>query len=427
MFEVLSSVERFRVVCGDNLDALRTMPDCSVDSVVTDPPYGLGQEPDALAMLADWLRDGHHDVKIRGGFMGAKWDSFVPQPVLWRECLRVLKPGGHLLCFSGARTQDLMVLGLRIAGFEVRETLCWVYASGFPKSHNVAKFIDKAAGVEREVVSRRSHSVNFEKEGVGGGGRSAGEVVESVPATEDAKRWNGWGSALKPSYEPITLARKPLTGTLVNNVLAYGTGGLNIDGCRVPGFAPGELERLRSRADAPRHDIRGGAMHAGTAGRTAMAPSGMSELGRWPSNFLHDGSEEVLDLLGDSARFFKCAKASKKDREDGLEDIEAVASGYREEEPEGGYNGNDLSERLHNSNKRKNNHPTVKPTELMRWLCRLVTPPGGLILDPFAGSGSTGKAAVLEGFRCVMVEQDSRYCELASRRVGKISSQGSNV
>lgn len=224
---------------GDCREILRTLPDSSVDSIVTDPPYGLGKEPDALAMLADWLATGHHDVK-GSGFMGKAWDAFVPQPALWRECLRVLKPGGHLLAFAGTRTHDLMTLGLRIAGFEIRDTIMWVYGSGFPKSLDVSKAIDKAAGAEREVVGQKFVTNAAQGKGLGhgdlvGGKVRAGLIDITAPATDAARQWQGWGTALKPALEPITVARKPLIGTVAENVLAYGTGALNIDGCRVEG------------------------------------------------------------------------------------------------------------------------------------------------------------------------------------------------
>jgi DNA modification methylase len=410
---------------GDCLEVLRSLPDCSVDSVVTDPPYGLS-------------------------FMGKQWDYDVPSVEIWAECLRVLKPGGHLLAFAGTRTQHRMAVRIEDAGFEIRDMIAWVYGSGFPKSLDVSKAIDKmdaaqeqqarryrftewvrstgitskqiddatqtnmgghyttAASqpaimtrehleacrhllgdipewVEREADIRSVESKNFaEREVVGqhqtdmgglGGerlGQKGGDIT--APATPEAKQWEGWGTALKPALEPITVARKPLIGTVAENVLQHGTGAINVDAGRV-----GE---------------------------------------RWPANFIHDGSEEVLQLFpvtksgsilphhqqtsdstkhsyeggyavksmishgdqGSAARFFYCAKASKADRGE-------------------------------------NHHPTVKPTDLMRYLCRLVTPPSGIVLDPFMGSGSTGKAAMMEGFAFVGIEREAEYIDIAKARI----------
>jgi DNA modification methylase len=281
---------------GDCLERLRELPDCSVDACVTDPPYGLS-------------------------FMGKKWDYDVPGEDIWRECLRVLKPGGHLLAFAGTRTQHRMAVRIEDAGFEIRDMIAWVYGSGFPKSHNLK-----------------------------------GE-------------WEGFGTALKPALEPITVARKPFKGTVAANVLEHGTGAINIDGCRV-GTDGGTCRD-------------GKATKPNDAGWENMQGHGIAALnaGRWPANLIHDGSDEVTELLGDPQRFFYCAKASKADRSEG------------------------------------NTHPTVKPTDLMRYLCRLVTPPGGIVLDPFMGSGSTGKAAMLDGFRFIGIEREAEYFESARRRL----------
>jgi site-specific DNA-methyltransferase (adenine-specific) len=343
LFDTVKPIKTTTLLHGNNLDLLRTLPDNSVDAIVTDPPYGLGKEPDALAMLRDWMEHGHHDVKSKKGFMGKEWDNFVPQPAQWKECLRVLKPGGHVLAFAGTRTQDLMALGLRIAGFEIRDLVAWIYGSGFPK-------------------------------------------VKTV---------------LKPALEPITLARKP------------GKSELQIDLCRVGDFTnttPSGLDRFN--ASLAQQGYRPGEYQQGS-----VPPSGKA--GRWPANVIHDGSDEVVELFpqskgqlaasradgapmgnavygamrhgtvpmqprgdsGSAARFFYCAKASKKDREGST-------------------------------------HPTVKPTDLMRYLCRLVTPPGGTILDPWMGSGSTGKAAKLEGFDFIGMEQDAEYFKIAQARCG---------
>lgn len=447
-------VEPATIHVGDCLEVIRTLPDCSVDSIVTDPPYGLGKEPDALAMLADWLASGHHDVK-GSGFMGKAWDAFVPQPGLWRECLRVLKPGGHLLAFAGTRTHDLMTLGLRIAGFEIRDTIMWVYGSGFPKSLDVSKAIDKAAGAEREVAGRHAYvDSTVAISGPAGvcatcgrhrGGQPGNCQCDKhgAPVTDAARQWQGWGTALKPALEPITVARKPLTGTVAANVLAHGTGALNIDGCRV-----GDEVLPAQTRGVTRMGTFEGAEGNETPERT----------GRWPANLIHDGSDEVVALFpaagggfgkrggrdaatvgefgmgatmevvgyddtGSAARFFYCAKASKADRDEGLEGFatittESVAHGER------AYGTLPSGEpREMHPRPRANHHPTVKPTALMRYLCRLVTPPGGVVLDPFMGSGSTGKAALLEGFRFIGCELDPDYAAIARARIEAARSQ----
>ena len=344
---------------GDCLDRLRELPDCSVDACVTDPPYGLS-------------------------FMGKAWDYDVPGADVWREVLRVLKPGGHLLAFAGTRTQHRMAVQIEDAGFEIRDMIAWVYGSGFPKSLDVSKAIDKAAGAEREVVgsytvtgtaAKGQHKGRAAASADRGSAAGCAKVLDiTAPATPEAQQWAGWGTALKPALEPITVARKPFKGTVAANVLEHGTGAINVDGCRVAG-------------------VKGVLASPSNAGSLGWSTGGdmdrkQQQNGRWPANLIHDGSDEPCALLSDAARFFYCAKASKADRGDG------------------------------------NGHPTVKPTELMRYLCRLVTPPGGVVLDPFMGSGSTGKAAVLEGFRFIGIEREAEYLEIARHRVQAGDVQG---
>ena len=413
---------------GDCLDVLAHMPSHSVAAIITDPPYGLS-------------------------FMGKGWDYQVPSVEIWEQCLRVLKPGGYLLAFAGTRTQHRMAVNIEDAGFEIRDMIAWVYGSGFPKSQNVGKAIDKRGGnagltaeiglaikqarlkrglsaaacdqmfcggttnwfwfegrptgqraptpstfnaiaeawpeleplraavaeAEREVVGKSAHKPGIANGTKGHhtvGGTIAQHVDITAPATPEAQQWDGWGTALKPALEPITVARKPFKGTVADNVLTHGTGAINIDGCRV----------------------------------------GDSK-GRWPANLIHDGSDEVTQLFpesnggahpkkrndsenncmngrnyarelpnriemgsGSAARFFYTAKASKDDRDKG------------------------------------NTHPTVKPTDLMAYLCRLVTPPGGIVLDPFMGSGTTGKAALSEGFSFIGIERDPDYYAICKSR-----------
>jgi site-specific DNA-methyltransferase (adenine-specific) len=405
-----------RILLGDCRDRLKELPDNSIDSIVTDPPYELG-------------------------FMGKSWDaSGVAYDVsVWQECLRVLKPGGHLLSFGGSRTYHRMACAIEDAGFQIRDQIMWVYGSGFPKSLNISKAIDKAAGAERKILSTIPSRVGFDVKQQGGGGWSASQIEVSQPTTAEAKEWDGWGTALKPAHEPIVLARKPLDGTVANNVLRHGVGGINIDGCRV-GEGTGESKTVQYP------DIRGNNYNnaSGTVEYTVTSQ------GRFPANFIHDGSDEVLELFPDSkgmatqksgsnikvyggnslyessttfpdvrqgfndngsaARFFYCAKASKKDRNEGLD-------GFAEKEVHryGAGIGEGLTPNAPAND--KNHHPTVKPTDLMRYLCRLVTPPNGIVLDPFTGSGSTGKAAVLEGFSFIGVEQSEEYIAIAEARI----------
>lgn len=411
-------MKTFNIHAGDSLAVLKTYPDNHFDSVVTDPPYGLGKEPDAIKMLADWVECGVHTPKSKRGFMGKEWDAFVPQPILWAEVYRVLKPGGHVLAFAGTRTQDLMCLGLRLAGFEIRDLVAWAYGSGFPKSHDVSKAIDKAAGADRTVVGSKITG-KARTDGVWQGGQQ--EVSITAPATPAAQEWSGWGTALKPALEPITLARKPLEGTVAENVLKWRTGAINIDGCKVGS------ERVSTHSNGA-----GQTGDGGIYGAFANQKGGEERTGRHPANLIHDGSDEVLELFpGDdrktAARFFYCAKAQKKDREEGLEEFEPASTGVK---------GNGLArvcehcgapqlspekctcpEKSWVNPERANSHPTVKPTALMAYLCRLITPPGGLILDPFMGSGSTGKAAVQEGFRFVGIDLSEEFCAIAQARI----------
>jgi DNA modification methylase len=371
---------------GDCREVMSTLDAESVDAIVSDPPYGLS-------------------------FMGKGWDHGVPGVEFWAEALRVAKPGAHLLAFGGTRTYHRLSCAIEDAGWQIRDCVMWVYGSGFPKSHNLK-----------------------------------GE-------------WQGWGTALKPAWEPIIVARKPLVGTVAENVVTHGTGAINVDGCRVG------TDESTIRPCGP--DSNHAGQFKGTQGGTRGAVAG---LGRWPANLIHDGSEEVVGLFpqtrpgesparrnsepgsgrtmgsgwhgedsgvrvvldsGSAARFFYCAKASKADRDQGCEGLEerdrADQSAWvrkcnvcgdtfcdpQTSRPHCGHD--DFS--FVSPSPRRNHHPTVKPTDLMRYLCRLVTPPGGIVLDPFTGSGSTGKAAILEGFRFIGIEREAEYVEIAKARI----------
>ena len=389
---------------GDCIYVMRSLPNDSVDFLCTDPPYELG-------------------------FMGKSWDStgIANSVEMWSEALRVLKPGGHLLAFSGSRTYHRMAVAIEDAGFQIRDQIMWVYGSGFPKSHNIEKAINKIDGVEFNEIP--ASGVGFmNAEGAGGYNTTLNQLIQTGDSTERAQQWDGWGTALKPAHEPIVLARKPFTGTVANNVLAHGTGGINIDGCRV---VAGEenFDNLKGRPITKLAIKRNGETDEEHRARVLESPAQqialgkLKELGRFPANFIHDGSDEVLELLSEAARFFYCAKTSKKDRNEGLDGFEAkqttggggLTAGLKED---GSYETASAGGKYGSIKaKQTNTHPTVKPTDLMRYLVRLVTPPNGTVLDPFMGSGSTGKAAILEGFDFIGIDMTPEYVEIARARI----------
>ncbi|BAF60325.1 DNA modification methylase [Pelotomaculum thermopropionicum SI] len=354
---------------GDSYEVLKDLPENSVDAVVTDPPYGLSKEPDIVEVLTHWLDDQEYK-HLSKGFMGKDWDSFVPSPSLWREVYRVLKPGGHVLCFAGTRTQDIMTIALRLAGFEIRDVIEWLYLTGFPKNMDVSKQFDKLAGAEQEIIG-----VKYKRNGTNGTNneifRQAPRETTYItaPVTELARKWYGWGTALKPAHEPIILARKPLEKTVCQTVEKYGTGALNIDGCLV------------GEARFPANCVTTGG-------------------DQWYSEYFNVTAKEISK------------KASKADRNSdwrgNVIDLPVKQAGSLKMRTDGSLDGYITTNR--------NTHPTVKPTGLMAWLCRLITPPGGLVLDPFAGSGSTAVAAIREGFNFIAIERESDYVEIAKSR-----------
>ena len=568
-------MERNKIYHGNNLDILRTFEDNSIDSIVTDPPYGLGKEPNALEVLQSWITTGYHEIKGKG-FMGKEWDSFVPQPVFWKECLRVLKPGGHLLSFAGTRTYDWVVMGLRIAGFEIRDLIAWVYSSGFPKALDIEKELKKMlikfvnSGImgvgdnnenrnERKIsdeqktehnlrpmwqeylqktefdeekfreilqsfmseqglqISRNStcdvwgeqpsmegRSDDEEKQGelqgceicsmseriyrdvkerwiYNGTSFSDGKTFESdiekvgsdTPhrprseqqrdkefdtlfikwrtqkirsITEKIKEISGWKTALKPALEPIVMARKPLDGTVAGNVLKHGVGGINIDGCRVAtddfNGKTFTMPKADNSVSERSYGISGGMNREKPAERVEYE---QNQNGRFPANFIHDGSEEVLKLFpnteaggsitktyednaplygdykfkepfesyadsGSAARFFYTPKASQNERNFGLSGFEDdVTTDGRTKPIDNAFNRGET--------KRKNIHPTVKPIDLMQYLVRLVTPKGGLCLDPFMGSGTTAIACKSEKIDYIGCELDGDYIKIAESRI----------
>lgn len=390
---------------GDCRNVLDLIPDNSIDAIVTDPPYSLvsiqkrfGKEGSAPAQA------GTVYARASAGFMGQRWDTGETafDPSFRAEVLRVAKPGAHLVAFGGTRTYHHLASAIEAAGFDIRDQIGWAFGSGFPKSHNL--------------------------EGA----------------------WEGWGTALKPAWEPIVLARKPLTGTVAENVQQWRTGAINIDGCRVEASARPARSNDKSASGLTG---TGDAVTYGSYKVRGSVAVGETDLGRWPANLIHDGSPEVLECFpreagavapvrgtepsechtgvysgprnrvahvhrgdsGSAARFFYCPKASKRDRDEGLEAFQPTTTDGRQVSIDNPY--------LRGETTRRNNHPTVKPTELMRYLCRLVTPPGGIVLDPFMGSGSTGKAAVLEGFRFVGIEREAEYMAIAKARIDHVLSE----
>ena len=429
------------VIHGDCLEELKKIDDNSVDAVVTDPPYGLSNtKPAQVAdVLKAWVTGDTVSVPAkRGGFMGKDWDSFVPPPAVWEECMRVLKPGGHMAVFAGARTQDLMGLSIRLAGFEIRDTLGWVYGSGFPKSMDVSKAIDKAAGAEREVVGRYQPPNGSDwnlrdgeaKPTIGAVGHSdrVASLSITAPATSEAAKWDGWGTALKPAIEPIILARKPLDGTVAQNVLAHGVGGLNIDASRVPStdkakFPAGVVSDTEAVYGG------GGGMYSDRPRPVDKNPSG-----RFPANVLLDEhAAKEMDKQSGIAKP-KPARTGKRGGSawHGMESLGSPDKcGYWPEDAGGGASRffpvfkyqakapkreRPVIEREDGS---KIQHPTVKPEKLMSWLVTLITPPGGTVLDPFAGSGTTLQAALNKGFTPIGIEQDADYIKLINKRLGR--------
>lgn len=410
---------------GDCLAVLKNYPDNHFDSIVTDPPYGLS-------------------------FMGKKWDYDVPSKEVWQECLRVLKPGGHLLAFGGTRTYHRLVVNIEDAGFEIRDQIQWLYGSGFPKSHDISKAIDKMYGTTKlESTGKTCPDIranNFSNSE----GKERLEIMKSVPQSEDAKQWQGWGSALKPANEPICVARKPLEKglTLAQNVLKYGTGAINIDESRIgtetvgwagaPGFknmvdtkttlvSGGEARPVQGRwpaniildeTAAIMLDEQSGLIRA----RNGYGVKGQTGGGTGSSYKMTKPTPEVSQkvirdsengTLAGASRFFYVAKASKRERNEGLEGMPLVKCGMMEDDnyeiKTGSGNPRDT--------KNQNFHPTVKPVKLMEYLVRLVTPPGGIVLDPFLGSGTTGIAALNLDFNFSGVEMNAEYIEIAQKRI----------
>ena len=436
----------YKLLLGDCREAMKTLSDNSVDAIVTDPPYELG-------------------------FMGKAWDAsgIAYDKAVWTEALRVLKPGGHLLAFSGSRTYHRMVCAIEDSGFEIRDQMMWIYGSGFPKSLNVAKAIDatiRCGGSNTRKLKQTEQETGGESYQMKG--RNNGILGEDKvwdrkkwePTTDEAKQYEGWGTALKPAHEPIVVARKPLDGTVAENFLKWGVGGVNIDGCRIAYESAEDKDKAHYNAlGMERLKMEEGEKLGSFEGGWKKHKPELPE-GRWPANVMHDGSQQVLDLFpesnsgwignpnspkkggkmfgggegeqvakpeyrdaGSAARFFYCPKASKSDKEAGLDGFEEKKPVFNGQSGESSEFAEGSVEDKFTTAPRKNFHPTVKPTELMRYLCRLVTPKGGLVLDPFNGSGSTGKAAMLEGYRYVGIDMSPEYIAIAEARIKATLSQ----
>ena len=391
---------------GDCIETMNAMPPESVDAIVTDPPYGLG-------------------------FMGKKWDG-LPPSLEWAEaCYRVLKPGGHIAAFGGTRTWHRLAVAIEDAGFEMRDSLAWLYGSGFPKSHDVGKAIDKLAGAEREVIGQSPYAARRPNP-MGGsvyemnaaGYDVSADLTVTAPATPEAAQWDGWGTALKPAFEPIVLARKPLAEkTVARNVLTHGTGAINVDGCRI-----GTDEKIAAHHGTanPRVAMGDGWGEGYQVGQAASTPPNTS--GRWPANVLLD--HHAAAWVDEQSGVQKDGVAVRRNGGgwqigNGLIYSESKNPGPA---PDIGYGGSGGASRFFYTAKapkreRPNvdgvQHPTVKPLAIMRWLIRLVTPPGGVVLDPFAGSGTTIEAALMEGFDPVGIEMETDYLPLIQHRIDR--------
>jgi len=586
------------VINGDNIELLKNYPDNYFDAVVTDPPYGLGKEPNAQELMKDWIKKGYHEISGKG-FMGKEWDAFIPQPIFWKEVYRVLKHGGHVLSFFGTRTYDWGVMSMRFAGFEVRDCIQWLYGSGFPKSHNISKAIDKKPNLEKVKDWKRwlelqiNNSIKSQKDinlecgfnaigyarydsndywatnrpnlekwekmknaigikttewdficdsnaeergyvdstsGLSGGsgntvGRFTGKELSNNSIASTAKRWDGWGTALKPANEPIVLARKPLEKglSIAENILKWGVGGINIDASRV-GFKDDadykESTQKNQHADFGTKPLTNNTVYGDYS---MVQPTNYAPEGRFPANIIlthhedceckgtkkvkaikggnsraiqkntyndfgknydntpngigcgygdENGQEELEDWdchedcpirildeqsgvkastrnmsysrgggyfidgipnkkekswfkseVGGASRFFYVAKASKAERNKGLEDFDTkqtTGGGGTYNEEAGAKYGSIKAEG-------KNFHPTVKPIKLMQYLVKMITPPNGIVLDPFCGSGTTGVACKMDGFQFVGLEQDPEYAKIAEARIANYKPEASLI
>ncbi|RIT33770.1 site-specific DNA-methyltransferase [Mycobacteroides abscessus] len=408
----------------------RMFPDNSVDAVITDPPYGIafmGKAWDQPGAFGSERRNGSPQRTQREGLaMDAGRYDLSPAAMLnfqrwstaWAtECLRILKPGGHLLAFGGSRTWHRLSSGIEDAGFEIRDSIAWLYGSGFPKSMDVSKAIDRAAGAERARYARPAFGGTFSDDG----GTTYGTALDNTAVTEAAKQWQGWGTALKPAFEPIVVARKPLVGTVAQNVLEYGTGALNIDACRIQA---GQDYRDKCASVVGLDSNRNGAAYGEWTGE--RADSAHTD-GRWPTNVaLEESQAEVLDQQsGTSTSRVGKPRVASSGAGWGMT---ATGAEYGDTGGASRFFPTFRYEAKAPTSQRPNadgvQHPTVKPLDLMRWLVRLVTPVGAVVLEPFAGSGTTAEACVLEDRRCIAIEREEDYLPLIVSRLRKPLQQG---
>jgi DNA modification methylase len=425
-----------QLLCGDCREVLPTLDAASFHAVVTDPPYHLTSmvkrlsraSADDVAKNFSKTAPGQAASPFKAmatGFMGKAWDGgdVAFRAETWVEVLRVLKPGGFMVCFGGTRTQHRLACAIEDAGFEIRDTLCWLYGSGFPKSHDVSKAID-AVILHGNSHSRSMKKANEDRPGEGPIGATLpnngvmsddryAHIVRDQPATPEAAAWAGWGSALKPAFEPIILARKPLDGTIAGNVLKHGVGGINIDACRVEGVLEGDPNRFQSTS--------GGWKGQPYGNQTVRAE------GRFPANVLHDGSDEVM------AAFAAFGDAPGQQRRVGPEHGKKLSKGiygdfgsHNQHEPRGDSGSAArffYCAKADKADRADSKHPTVKPLALMEWLVKLITPPGGAVLDPFAGSGITAEACMKLGFDSTLIDIEADHVRDIRHRMGRWSGQ----
>ena len=498
---------------GNCLDELKNLPDNSIDAIVTDPPYGLGNaDPDyIMSALKMWMDGDREHIPAGKGFMGKQWDAFVPPPAVWDECFRVLKPGGHILVFAGTRTQDLMGLSVRMAGFEIRDSISWIYGSGFPKSLDISKALDKMAGAEREVLGRNPNSrENATKENTLYESGTVGKTdFITAPATDAAKKWKGWGTALKPALEPIIVGRKPLSEkNVASNVLKWGTGGINIDKSRVGFTNESDLAEYDFNQNGQNRSTKdqGESLELYEGGWKVQKGEKGIPSGRFPANLIFTHGEDCVEIgvveesydinkteewtgfgqkerpdyesteqkvstvlyecvdgcpvkeldeqsgilksgsmdsitkgydpetfntfgkqyarrvvhkgdSGGASRFFYVAKANKKDRNEGLDGLMEKGKVYNGTSEDSAGKAPGSVEDKFSTKPQTNFHPTVKPTSLMEYLVALVCPVGGVVLDPFTGSGSTGKAAIRKDMKFIGIEMTDEYLPIIKGRL----------
>lgn len=438
------SDKKFEIYNADCIEQMKKMIKEGVllDSIVCDPPYHLQSIVKRFSKTSvdddtqtSQNASSHAMGRLSKGFMGKEWDGgdIAFRVETWKLMYELLKPGGHLIAFSGTRTYHRMACAIEDSGFEIRDQLGWMYGTGFPKSQNISKFIDKSKGLEREVigvkpgheefVNRKTKGDTVFKDGMEGFDRpwmhdERKELyhMETASNSEEAKQWDGWGTALKPAWEPIVLARKPLSeDTIVDNILKHGVGGLNIDGCRV------HLDGDKKQYTAGNRTEKWGVMEGGCSYEKGTGAV-YTETGRWPANIIHDGSDEVISAFPKSKGQLGKAKNGGKKNGEVFGDFKENVTYNPEPRGDSGSAARFFySAKATKEDRASSKHPTVKPVSLMRHLCKLVTPPGGIVMDPFAGSGTTLQAAIEEGFYPIGIEREKEYFDDITNRLNKMT------